>query len=90
VAKAGGNPTQEEFSRMLRPLLTDRFRLSVHTETKERAIYALTLARRNGSLGAGLRASALDCSGQPETRPAGCEMLSVPARSKPAARPWLH
>jgi len=77
VAKADGNPTQEEFSRMLRPLLAERFRLAAHTETRERPIYTLTLARKDGSLGPGLRQSTLTCSGPRETLPAGCEMLSV-------------
>jgi len=87
VAKADGNPTQEEFSGMLRPLLADRFRLSVHSETKERPIYTLVRARRDGSLGAGLRPSVLDCSGRPEARPAGCEMLSVPGTLKARGTP---
>ena len=89
VAKANGNPTQDELSRMLRPLLADRFRLSVHAEIRERPIYVLTRARKDGALGAGLRRSDLDCAGPRETRPADCTMLSVPgtlaARGTPMA-----
>lgn len=89
VAKADGNPTQEEFSRMLRPLLAERFRLVLHTEIRERPIYTLTLARRDRSLGPGLRPSTLDCAGPREQQPAGCDMLSVPgtlrARGAPIA-----
>ena len=82
VAKADGHPTQVEFSRMLRPLLAERFRLAVHTETRERPIYTLTLARKDGSLGPGLRPSSLSCVGPREALPAGCEMLSVPGALK--------
>jgi uncharacterized protein (TIGR03435 family) len=89
AARAEGNPSQEEFSRMLRPLLAERFRLAAHTETRERPIYTLTLSHRDGSLGPGLRHSSLSCTGPRETLPAGCEMLSVPgvlnARGTPMA-----
>src|SRR5262249_31715608 len=34
VAKAEGDPTRDEFSLMLRPLLADRFRLALHSETR--------------------------------------------------------
>src|SRR5262245_24776410 len=47
AAKAGGNPSRDEFSLMLRPLLAERFRLALHTETRERPIYVLTWARRD-------------------------------------------
>jgi uncharacterized protein (TIGR03435 family) len=89
VAKADGNPTQDEFSRMLRPLLAERFHLIVHSETRDRPIYTLTLARRDRSLGPGLRKSALDCVGPRDALPAACEVLSVPgtlrARGTPIA-----
>src|SRR5215831_1286466 len=34
VAKAEGNPAVEEIARMLRPLLAERFHLSLHEETR--------------------------------------------------------
>ena len=46
---------------MLQSLLADRFKLRVHTEGREQAIYALVLARRDGTLGPELRPSTLDC-----------------------------
>jgi uncharacterized protein (TIGR03435 family) len=87
VAKADGNPTQEEVSRMLRPLLAERFRLVVHSETRERPIYTLTLARRDGTLGSGLRHSTLDCSGPHDALPGGCAMLAVPGTLKARGTP---
>ena len=46
---------------MLRTLLTERFRLKVHTETRDVPIYALLSARSGGSLGPRLSRSNVDC-----------------------------
>src|SRR5262245_15011808 len=46
---------------MLRTLLAERFRLKVHTETRELPIYALVPARSGGSLGPRLSRSNVDC-----------------------------
>ena len=46
---------------MLRTLLADRFKLVVHTETQQLPIYALTVVRRDGTLGAQLHKSNVDC-----------------------------
>ena len=42
-------------------MLADRFRLAVHTETRELPIFALTLAREDGRLGPRIQKSAVDC-----------------------------
>jgi uncharacterized protein (TIGR03435 family) len=47
---------------MLRTLLTDRFKLVVHHETKEAPMWALVLARRDGRLGPQLRPTVADCA----------------------------
>jgi uncharacterized protein (TIGR03435 family) len=47
---------------MLRALLADRFRLSVHHETKDSPIYALIVARSDGKLGPQLKKSQADCA----------------------------
>jgi uncharacterized protein (TIGR03435 family) len=47
---------------MLRALLTDRFKLAVHTETRDVTVLALTLERRDGRLGPNLRRAAIDCA----------------------------
>lgn len=46
---------------MLRTLLADRFHLTVHTEQRETDVYALALAKPDGSLGPGIHASSVEC-----------------------------
>ena len=47
---------------MLRTLLTDRFRLQTHTETRQIPVYRLVLARDDRRLGPQLRPSKIDCT----------------------------
>jgi uncharacterized protein (TIGR03435 family) len=47
---------------MLKTLLADRFRLKVHTESREMPIYALVVARDGATLGANIARSTADCS----------------------------
>jgi uncharacterized protein (TIGR03435 family) len=56
----GGSP---QTMAMLQTLLKERFGLRAHTETRERPIYRLTLAREDRSLGPQLRPSDVDCTG---------------------------
>lgn len=68
---------------MLRALLGDRFKLVVHTETRDAPVLALGLARRDGRFGPALRQASDDCAAieamgraipQPEPgQPAICE-----------------
>ena len=46
-----GTPTQDQMIEMLRSLLSERFTLAVHRETKEMPAYALMVARGDGRLG---------------------------------------
>jgi len=53
--------TTDQMLGMLKTLLAERFKLKLHTETREVPIYALVLARSDRRLGAKLKASADDC-----------------------------
>ena len=46
---------------MLRSLLEERFQLQTHFEAKELPVFALVLARRDGTLGPRLRRRTVDC-----------------------------
>jgi uncharacterized protein (TIGR03435 family) len=86
VAKAEGNPSREQILLMLRTLVTERFKLKVHSETRVLAMYALVLARGDGRLGPRIRLSNIDnidCS-TPSTR----EQVAPPCqvRQAPASR----
>ncbi len=69
-------PSAERRFMMLRSLLAERFKLAVHTETREMPIYELVLARSDGRLGEKLRVSGPDCA-----------PVSVPAGMKPPPPP---
>ena len=43
-----GTPTQDQMLEMLRSLLSDRFRLAVHRDSRQMPAYALTVARGDG------------------------------------------
>lgn len=60
VAPGPGPPRPRDL--MLRALLEERFSLAVHKETRERPVYALVLARSDGTLGPSLTRSAVDCA----------------------------
>jgi uncharacterized protein (TIGR03435 family) len=61
AAKASAPATRDELQAMLRTLLAERFRLTVHTETRSEPIWALVLARRDGKLGPNLHPAANSC-----------------------------
>ena len=70
---------------MMQRMLVDRFRLAVHTETRELPIYALTLARSDGRLGPRIRTAAIDC--QAAMNAMLKQMQSGGATSAPPQRP---
>jgi uncharacterized protein (TIGR03435 family) len=51
-----------EMEQMVQTLLTERFSLRVHRETREMPVYALVLARRDGQIGPRLRREADVCT----------------------------
>ena len=58
VAKAEGNPTQDEFGAMLRTLLAERFKLVVHRESREMPVYSLVTTPSTSTK---LHKSEMDC-----------------------------
>jgi uncharacterized protein (TIGR03435 family) len=54
-------PSDPDTRAMLRTLLADRFGLVTHRETREMPMYALVLARKDGTLGPQLVRSSVDC-----------------------------
>ncbi len=58
-ANPGGPPTQIQL--MVRRLLSERFSLAVHAETREIPTYQLVLARADGRLGPQIRPSNVEC-----------------------------
>jgi len=53
-ARAEGSPTKDQMRAMMRALLEDRFKLSIHMETRQLPYYALTLDKP-GQTGPGLQ-----------------------------------
>jgi uncharacterized protein (TIGR03435 family) len=68
VAKAPGDPAPGPngpppiMFEMMRTLLSQRFRLVAHHETRDQAVYALVNTRPEGKVAAGLKVSTFDCS----------------------------
>jgi uncharacterized protein (TIGR03435 family) len=62
TAKAEGNPTGQQMQVMLRSLLAERFKLTVHQESRDLPIYALTTARTDRALGPQIKQSTFDCA----------------------------
>jgi uncharacterized protein (TIGR03435 family) len=56
----GGLPTPEQL--MIRSLLADRFGLRVHRETRQRPVYMLVAARKEGKPGPALKQVDVDCA----------------------------
>jgi len=72
VANAPAGFAPQQGSKMLQSLLTERFKLVAHPGSKEFPIYALVLARSDGSPGPRMTRSQMDCSPRPgESSPCG-------------------
>lgn len=87
----GFTPDPGRMQLMLRALLADRFKLAVHTETREMPIYNLVLARSDGKLGPKLEPSKVDCTamfaGRGRAAGAGPPPGPPPAPPAPGQRP---
>jgi uncharacterized protein (TIGR03435 family) len=60
VGTMRASTSADEMRAMVQALLADRFKLVVHTETRELPVYALVLARADGRLGPAMRPT-VDC-----------------------------
>jgi uncharacterized protein (TIGR03435 family) len=67
---------------MVRTLLTDRFRLAAHFESRDSIAYALVVARKAGALGAKLHHADVDCEALLATQPGRrerCILYALPS-----------
>lgn len=74
----GMEPSQGQL--MIRALLADRFKLVVHTETRELPIYALAVARADRRLGPQLQPVDIDCAAVSAAARANQPAPSLPGR----------
>ena len=94
TAKAPDNATPADNNLMLQALLSDRFKLRVHRETRQSDVYRLVKARSDGKLGDALKPATVDCSamagrgrpGGPGPGPGGPATAQVPVPA-PGAGP---
>jgi uncharacterized protein (TIGR03435 family) len=81
-AKAEGTPSQGTMQGpMMRALLEDRFKLKIHSETREVPVYALTVAKGGAKLQAGRAGNCKSFGLRPSAGPAG-------ARATPPGDLW--
>ena len=62
VAKAERPASRAELLAMLQTLLEERFKFKAHSESRSTPVYALMLARKDSTLGAGLRRANTTCA----------------------------
>lgn len=73
-ARAEGNPGKDQMRLMMRSLLADRFKLAIHTESKETPVFAFVLVKP-GITGPSLR---------PHAANAECPTTTMPSAPAPA------
>ena len=69
AAKAEGDPLPAEMRLMLRALLAERYKLRLHTETQDRPVYELVMAKSDRRTGPQLRQTSADCARAPAPLP---------------------
>jgi uncharacterized protein (TIGR03435 family) len=74
--------TPEQRAAMLKAMLSDRFKLSLHVEPREQASYDLVVARKDGTLGPGIHPIDSDCAKVTAER-AAAQAASVQAGPPP-------
>jgi uncharacterized protein (TIGR03435 family) len=84
-AKTAGNPGEAEMQLMMQSLLADRFKLLVHTETKEGPVFALEMVKR-GKLGPQLKPHISDPSCSESTAVVSSACASGLMQTRPSVR----
>jgi uncharacterized protein (TIGR03435 family) len=65
AARAPAGSSVNQLRPMWQAVFTDRMKFAAHTEERERDVFALVLARKDGKLGPQLKPSTLDCDTAP-------------------------
>ena len=71
VAKSEPTATPDQTQAMVKALLADRFKLKVHTESRDLPLYALVPAKSDGKLGPQIKPAAVDCAALAAARRGG-------------------
>ena len=77
VAKSDASDALQRLVSMLQSLLVDRFKLIVHRDLKELPVFALSVARRDGTLGPNLRPTTCPDVAVDLGRPQPCTNVST-------------
>jgi uncharacterized protein (TIGR03435 family) len=87
TAKAAEAAPSDQMTLMFRPLLADRFKLAMHIEARDTAIFALVRARSDGRLGPQLRVSSVtDCDATRAAQARGAALAAGDGRPICAGR----
>jgi uncharacterized protein (TIGR03435 family) len=71
IAKSEPTATPDQTQAMVKALLAERFKLKVHTESRELPVYAMVLAKNDGKLGPQIKPAAVDCQALAAARRGG-------------------
>lgn len=85
-ARAAPSASPDQMREMARTLLSDRFKLAMHTEKRQMPVYVLVSARADSRLGPGMTKPALDCDAYRLAKARGEEPPPDPTRKKYADR----
>jgi len=77
-------PSRDDRRSMLRAMLADRFKLAVHTETREQPVYELVFARSDRRLGANIKPTDVDCDAKAAAAEAARAAGTTPSRQPQA------
>jgi uncharacterized protein (TIGR03435 family) len=83
VAKSESAPPADQVGPMLQTLLADRFKLQVHSETRELPVFVLVVERADRKLGPKMRPTEVDCQAIMDAQKRG-DGAPAPPSSPPA------